>query len=114
MLEQIACYAQQGRDFAFETTLSGLTYLRLIRGWQKQGYRVKLIYLSLETADLAVARVAARTSQGGHDIPEEVVRRRFKSSWQNFNQRYKLLADAWIHYDNSGQSPVFKAESVNS
>jgi predicted ABC-type ATPase len=57
-------------------------------------------------ADLAVARVAARVAQGGHSVAETVVRRRFAAGWRNFNQRYKLLADAWVHYDNSGQEPV--------
>jgi predicted ABC-type ATPase len=106
MLGEIKAHARRDENFAFETTLSGLMYARLIPQWQRQGYHVKLIYLSLVNADLAVARVAARVAQGGHSVAETVVRRRFAAGWRNFNQRYKLLADAWVHYDNSGQEPV--------
>jgi predicted ABC-type ATPase len=65
MLKEIEAHAQAGVSFAFETTLSGLRYARLIPGWQRQGYRVKLFFLSLGTPELAVARVAARVAQGG-------------------------------------------------
>lgn len=67
---------------------------------------MKLIYLSLVNADLAVARVAARVAQGGHHVAESVVRRRFAAGWRNFNQTYKLVADGWVHYDTSGKDPV--------
>jgi predicted ABC-type ATPase len=94
--------------------LSGLTYLRLIAVWQRQAYRVKLIYLSLQSADVAVARVAARVAQGGHDVPEDVIRRRYLAGWRNFDQKYKFLVNAWAHYDNSGQNPVLIAEKIEA
>jgi predicted ABC-type ATPase len=106
MLGEIKAHARRGESFAFETTLSGLMYARLIPQWQRQEYHVKLIYLSLVNADLAAARVAARVAQGGHNVVEAVVRRRFSAGWRNFNRTYKRLVDVWIHYDNSGQEPV--------
>ncbi len=106
MLQEIKARARAGDNFAFETTLSGLMYARLIPRWRKQRYRVKLIYLSLTTPELALARVAARVAQGGHNVPEHVIARRYVAGWRNFQQKFKLLVDAWAHYDNSGTIPV--------
>jgi len=78
----------------------------LVPQWQRQRYRVKLFYLSLATPELAVDRVATRVSQGGHNVPEQVIRRRYAAGWYNFQQKFKLLVDAWAHYDNSGERPV--------
>lgn len=112
MLGEIKAHARRGENFAFETTLSGLMYARLIPQWQGQGYHVKLIYLGLVKVDLAVARVAARVAQGGHSVPENVIRRRFASGWRHFNETYKHLVDAWVHYDNSGPNPVILDQGV--
>ena len=106
MLEEIAICAGRGDSFAFETTLSGLSYLRLIQRWRDDGYQVSLYFLSLPTPELAVARVAERVSQGGHDVPEAVVRRRYASGRNNFNRHYKLAVDDWALYDNSGTTPM--------
>jgi predicted ABC-type ATPase len=113
MIGEINAHARAGESFAFETTLSGLMYARLIPRWQRQGYRVKLFFLSLATPDLAVARVAARVAQGGHNVPEAVIRRRFASGWRNFEERYRLLVNAWAHYDNSDDHPVLVAQATN-
>ena len=94
-----------GESFAFETTLSGRNYARLIPRWRAAGYHVKLIFLSLPTADLAVARVAGRRAQGGHDVFEEVIRRRFDAGLQNLEGIYRELVDSWVLYDNSGTTP---------
>lgn len=106
MLEEIALSAGRGESFAFETTLSGLGYLRQIRKWREQGYRVSLYFLSLANAETAVARVASRVRQGGHDIAETVIHRRFASGLENFHRRYKNAVDDWALYDNSGPEPV--------
>ena len=106
MLEEIAICAGRGDSFAFETTLSGLSYLRLIQRWRGDGYQVSLYFLSLPTPELAVARVAERVSQGGHDVPEAVVRRRFAGGLKNFNRHYKLAVDDWALYDNTGTTPM--------
>ena len=75
MLEEIDECVDAGHSFAFETTLSGITYLRKIPLWQAQGYQVKLWFLSLPNEDIAVSRVARRVLQGGHNIPENVTAR---------------------------------------
>jgi predicted ABC-type ATPase len=101
MLEAIVEHVTQGESFAFETTLAGLTYARMIPRWRKAGYVVKLIFLSLPNAEMAVARVAVRVAQGGHNVSEEVVRRRFATGISNFHRVYKALVDSWLHYDNA-------------
>ena len=113
MLEEIDNHVSRGVSFDFETTLSGLMYARLIQKWRGLGYRVRLIYLSLPNAELAVTRVAERVLQGGHSIPEAVIRRRFDAGWKNFNSRYKLLVNAWALYDNSQRQRILIEEGVN-
>ncbi len=105
MLDLMDQKARRGDSFAFETTLSGRNYARRIRKWRQAGYHVKVVFLSLPSADLAVARVKARVSQGGHDVPEEVVRRRFSAGRRLFETVYCKLSDSWILYDNSGPAP---------
>jgi predicted ABC-type ATPase len=106
MLEEIDRSALRGESFAFETTLSGLTYLRRIGQWRAQGYRVSLFFLSLPNTETAIARVASRVRQGGHDVPEAVIRRRFAAGLENFHRHYKLAVDDWALYDNTGAEPV--------
>jgi len=96
----------QGESFAFETTLSGRGYLRHIREWQRIGYHVVLFFLGLSTSEVAIARVAERVRQGGHNIPEAVIRRRFVVGKVNFDRYYRAVVDAWALYDNSGDEPV--------
>jgi predicted ABC-type ATPase len=80
--------------------------LARIRQWRAQGYHVSLFFLSLPDAEAAVARVAERVRQGGHHIPEDVIRRRFAAGRRNFERAYKLAVDAWAKYDNMGESPT--------
>ena len=89
MLEAIAEHVAKGESFAFETTLSGLSYARMIPRWRQAGYVVKLIFLSLPDVEMALARVSTRVSQGGHHVPEAVVRRRFAAGIEHFHSRYK-------------------------
>jgi predicted ABC-type ATPase len=107
MLEMIAECVKRGESFAIETTLSGRTYARMIPQWKQAGYQVALFFLQLPSENLAVARVADRVAQGGHDIPEPVIRRRFHAGIANFHALYKPLVDAWKLYDNSGERPIF-------
>jgi len=113
MLEEIATHAAAGRSFAFETTLAGLTYSRMIPKWRAADYRVKLIFLSLASAEEAVARVATRVRQGGHNIPADVIARRFVSGMRNFKDIYQSRVDFWQWFDNSGAEPVLKDEGGN-
>lgn len=106
MLQELARHFAARSSFAFETTLSGRGYLRLIRKWRAAGYRIKLIFLQLASPDEAVARVAQRVKQGGHHIPEDVIRRRFAAGKDNFLNLYAPLVDAWALYDNSGAVPT--------
>ena len=106
MLAEIADCVGKGESFAFETTLAGLSYLNHIKRWREQGYHVSLFFLSLPDADAAVARVAERVRQGGHHIPENVIRRRFAAGLRNLERAYKLAVDAWAKYDNVGERPT--------
>ena len=106
MLAEIEHCAQRGDSFAFETTLSGLSYLKHIEIWRGQGYLVSLYFLSLPNVETAIARVAERVQQGGHNIPENVIRRRFVSGQDNFQRHYQGAVDDWALYDNTGAEPV--------
>ncbi len=110
MLETIADYVKRGESFSFETTLSGLIYAQMIPAWRASGYVVKLVFLSLPDVEMAIERVAIRVRQGGHNIPEDVIRRRYEHGIANF-ERYKLLVDSWQLYDNSCTPPVLLDES---
>lgn len=106
MIEEIEKHVRQGVSFAFETTLSGRRYARMIPQWQARGYSVKLIFLRLPDVKIALERVAVRVQQGGTSVPETIIRRRFEIGWKNFNEVYKGVVDAWVLYDNSGKSPI--------
>jgi len=106
MLDAIAAHAAKGVSFAFETTLSGRIYVRRIPRWQAEGYHISLLFLSLPSPDIAIARVKERVLQGGHDVPETEIRRRFDAGLRNFHSVYRDLVNAWSFYDNSGRTPV--------
>ena len=106
MLAEMERHFAAGHSFAFETTLAGRGYLRHSRRWRATGYVVEIIFLRLTNAEEAIARVAQRVRQGGHDIPEAVIRRRFDAGLNNFRQFYGPCADAWALYDNSVNRPV--------
>lgn len=113
MLKEMAEHTELGRSFAFETTLAGRGYVRMIRNWRKQGYQVKLFYLSLSTAEEAIARIAERVAQGGHHVPDDVVRRRFDAGLLNFKTIYRFEVNYWRWYDNSGDAPLMIDEGEN-
>jgi predicted ABC-type ATPase len=106
MLEEIAEHEAKGESFAFETTLSGRVYARRIPRWQAVGYHISLIFLTLPSPEFAIKRVKERVGQGGHDVPEIEIRRRFDAGLQNFQNVYRDLVDAWSYYDNSGKTPI--------
>jgi predicted ABC-type ATPase len=105
VLREIDRLAAERMNFAFETTCSGLTYVRRLRTWKQAGYRIEIVYLRLRTAQLALRRIAARVRQGGHAVPRIDVVRRFYRGWENFERVYRPLADSWAVYDNSGRAP---------
>ena len=105
MLEQIHALSEHNDDFGFETTLSGTTYLPLLRRLRTHGYAFHLFFLWIPNAELALARIADRVRQGGHNIPAAVVRRRFGRGLRNFFQEYCPLVDSWILFNNSTETP---------
>lgn len=105
MLEQIDALAKRRVNFGFETTLAGVTYATLLRRLKAEGYRIQLFFLWIPTVEIALARVAHRVRRGGHDIPEAVVRRRFRKGLSRFLTLYRPLLDAWNLFDNSETEP---------
>lgn len=105
VLTELIRLAKAREDFAFESTLSGRTYLRLLNRWKATGYWIEIVFLSLPSVQLALYRIATRVRQGGHDVPQVDVIRRFNRSWKNFRTLYRPLAHTWSVYDNSGDSP---------
>jgi predicted ABC-type ATPase len=114
MLQEIFHCVKKGESFAFETTLSGLAYLRHIEEWKKMGYHISLFFLALPSAETAIARVAERVKQGGHHIPEDIIRRRFSAGLHNFKQYYRINVNAWVFYDNASTEPVMMEWGENT
>ena len=113
LLEQIEAYAGKRIDFAFETTLSGVTYLSRLKDLKKEGYRAHLFFLWIPDVKLSLARVAYRVKMGGHAISEKVVRRRFYKGIKNFFKLYKPILDSWMLFDNSKTKPMLIAKRRN-
>ncbi len=105
LLEELDKQVASRESFALESTLSGKTYLDRLQRMKEEGYRIEIIFLKLESAELAIKRVTHRVKQGGHAVPAEDVRRRFDRGWCNFVERYRPLANVWVVYDNSGRTP---------
>lgn len=101
MLRRLDELASGRHDFAFETTLSGTAFLKSFERWRSAGYIIRLVYLWLSSAGVAISRVRARVHQGGHSVPEEVTRQRYWRSLANFADRYRTAADEWQLYDKT-------------
>jgi predicted ABC-type ATPase len=106
MLQEIDSLVKSKESFVFETTLSGKNYAPKIRHWKKIGYTVSLIFLQLASAELAIQRVKNRVKQGGHDVPNSVIVRRYISGINNFRNVYKDLVDDWAVFDNTNETPI--------
>lgn len=104
MLERLHYLAKERVNFAFETTLASRSFAPWIEKLKQSGYTFHLVFLWLPNADFAVARVAERVRLGGHDVPEETIRRRYNKGIENFFRLYRPLADSWRMYDNSEPS----------
>ncbi|GAB3848552.1 zeta toxin family protein [Hymenobacter terrigena] len=110
MLRRLQELTTQEVDFAFETTLATRSFAGLIDRTKAQGYTVTLIYYWLDSVELAVARVQARVAEGGHNIPAEVIARRYQAGLRNFLNLYKSRVDYWLLIDNSQTQPELIAE----
>jgi predicted ABC-type ATPase len=108
MLQRIEEMIERRESFAFETTLSGHTYLNLIYRAKEKGFSVVLLFVSLSTIELAKNRVETRVRKGGHNIAPDVIERRFIKGLRNFSE-YSAAVDDWYLYDNSGSEYVLAA-----
>jgi len=112
MLRRLNKLAEKRANFAFETTLSSRAYAGWIDNLKKNGYEFHLFFLWLPSPELAIERVAGRVAMGGHNIPEEVIRRRYYKGVQNFFELYQKRADTWTVYVNSFTPPLLVAEGI--
>lgn len=106
MLQRIDDLMAQGVNFSIETTLATRSYVSLIKEAQAQGYWVNLLYFWLNSPEMAIQRVAKRVSEGGHNIPEEVIRRRYERGIKNFFELYKDAVNHWWLVDNTVTPPI--------
>jgi predicted ABC-type ATPase len=104
MLTRLRQLSNAKADFAFESTLSSRTFAKFLHTLKRQGYVVAIYYFSLANAQLAIRRVKLRVALGGHDVPADVVRRRFGRSLNNFFTLYAPIANEWALFDNSSSS----------
>ncbi len=110
MLEQIHTYSRRGVDFAFETTLAGKSYVKLLKDLKNKSYKIHVYFLWVSNVKLAINRIAERVKIGGHDVPKETVRRRFSRGLHNLFNLYMPLLDSWIIFDNSMDTPCVIAK----
>jgi predicted ABC-type ATPase len=107
MLRRIDELIELKADFAIETTLATRSYVQLISKAKQAGYRVTLFYIWLNSPQLAIQRVAERVRKGGHNIPQDVIVRRYHKGIENFFKLFKPICDRWLFVDNSnGIQPV--------
>lgn len=114
VLEQIKSYSDNNVDFGFETTMSGVTYLRYLKMLKDKGYKIHIFFLWIPNARLAVERVKDRVAQGGHNVPTSDIKRRFKRSLEKFFNQYRLLADQWMLFNNEQSKPKLIARKQNA
>lgn len=112
MLRRISQLLLEGENFSIETTLSTRSYAKLIDRAHQQGYKIHLLYFWLSSPELAILRVAQRVSEGGHNIPEEVIRRRCKLGIKNLSKIFIPIVDDWYLYDNSNMDFICVAQGM--
>ena len=117
MLSIIQELLDNENSFAFETTLSTKSYTGLIKKAKEKGYEIILLFLILDSQELAIKRVETRVKEGGHNIPKEVIKRRFENGLVNLFNLYIPIVNKWIIIDNSGENfevigEGFKSETI--
>jgi predicted ABC-type ATPase len=110
MLERMRGFVETKQSFAFETTCAGRSHARTLRTCRAIGYRITLFFLWLPSPEVAVSRVARRVRQGGHNIPPDVIRRRYWAGLRNMKDLYLPLAHAALIVDNSDEEGALIAE----
>ena len=113
MLMKMNKLVDQNADFAFETTLSPKSYVNLVKRAKEAGYHVILLYFWLNSVDLAIERVRTRVLEGGHDVAQQVIRRRYKTGLQNLFERYIPICNYWMIFDNSNLKAELVAEGYS-
>lgn len=108
MLQRMDDLLAEGADFAFETTLATRSYVKFIEKAHAKGYYVTLLFFWLPTPEQAVERVATRVREGGHNIPSEVIRRRYANGIRNLTALYTPICDYWTIYNNSSVDGIRK------
>ena len=108
MLQRMDDLLSEGEDFAFETTLATRSYVKFVERAQAKGYFVTLLSFWLPTPEQAIERVATRVSEGGHNIPSDVIRRRYANGIRNLTTLYTPIGDYWTIYDNSAADGIHK------
>ena len=111
MLERMHYLANKRINFSFETTLASKTFAPWITELREMGYVFHLVFLWLPNEEFAINRVAERVRMGGHNVPEDAIRRRYHAGLRNFFNLYRPLADSWVFYDNSVAKPTLIAYS---
>lgn len=110
MLMRIKELINEGADFAFETTLTTKSYVNLLGSAKKRNYKINLFYLWINSVELALERISDRVKKGGHNIPEEVVRRRYYRSLDNLINLFIPISNVWYIIDNSSEKPIKAAK----
>ena len=110
VLQEIREFAERKIDFGFETTLAGKLYINFFKDLKTKGYNLHIFFLWISDSELAIARIKDRVADGGHDVPEQDIRRRFKRSVCNFFKLYQPLIDSWMLFNNSGSVPALIAK----
>ncbi|PKP19144.1 MAG: zeta toxin [Bacteroidetes bacterium HGW-Bacteroidetes-21] len=101
MLHRIKELISHKSEFAFETTLSTRSYVKTIKEAKKSGYAVTLVFFWLNSTDLAIERVKTRVLEGGHNIPSNIIKRRYYNGIKNLFKLYISISDYWMIIDNS-------------
>jgi len=114
MLELIDKYKNKSESFGFESTLAGKKWMRMIMELKEAGYLTYIFFLDLVSVELAVSRVKYRVESGGHDIPEQTIRRRYLRSRRNFWYNYKDIVHRWYLFDNSSKTPELIAGNMQN
>jgi len=110
MLTRLRELATHKQSFAFESTLATRSYAPWISRLAQEGYEFHLLFLWLNTVELAIQRVAERVRGRGHSVSDDIIRRRYRRGLENLSQLYLPIADTWVVYDNSGAgSPLLIA-----
>lgn len=112
MLKRIKKLLESGNNFAFETTLSTRSYVQFVNRAKQQNYQITCLFFWLDSEELAISRVETRVKEGGHHIPEEVIRRRYKTGLENFFKLFLAIVDNWLFVNNSGDSYEIIAEGA--